>query len=441
MRKTLLYVIFLCLVSSGILKGQDTRIDFVEYTLDNGLHVILHQDNTTPVVGVTMMYHVGSKNEAPDRTGFAHFFEHLMFEGTKNIKRGEFDRYVEGAGGTLNAYTSQDVTYYFVLLPSNQLELGLWLESERLLHASVDSTGIATQKDVVTEEMKQVRDNPPYGRLLIETVSRAFTDHPYQWDVLGREDHIRNAEDHKFHEFHKRFYVPQNVVLTIAGDIDTEKAKKLVNKYFADIPAGTEEIYRPPASEPVRKHEVRDTVFDNVQLPLVLQAYHIPEIGGEDYYAVDMLASLLSRGQSSRLHRSLVDEQQIAMAVQAMPLALEHPGLAIIFALPNLGTGPDVLEKAINEELEKARNELISEFEMEKLRNQMENNFVNSNTTIASRANNLATYHLLLGDANRINTEIDNYMKVTREDILRAANQYFREDNRVVLYFLPETEK
>ncbi len=440
MRKLLILKILICLAGHTLLQAQATRIDFVEYTLDNGLHVILHKDNSTPVVAVTMMYHVGSKNENPERTGFAHFFEHLMFEGTKHIERGEFDRYVEGAGGTLNAYTSFDLTYYFELLPSNQLELGLWLESERLLHAKVDSVGIATQKDVVIEEMKQTRDNQPYGRLLAETLSRAYTKHPYRWDVLGKEEHIRYAEDHEFSEFHSMFYVPENAVLTIAGDIEIEETRKLVAKYFADIPRGRHEIYRPEPVEPVRTAEVRDTVYDNIQLPLVLQAYHIPAQGSDDYYAVDMLAALLSRGESSRLHRSLVDEQQIAMMVQAMPLGLEHPGLAIIYAMPNIGTDPETLEAAINKELEKVRNELISEFEMQKVINQTENSFVNSNRTIASRANNLATYHTIFKDANRINTELSKYMEVTRDDIQRVANRYFREDNRVVLYFLPEPE-
>lgn len=439
MKKLLILKLLLCFAGNFTLIAQTTRIDFVEYTLENGLHVILHQDNSTPVVAVTMMYHVGSKNENPDRTGFAHFFEHLMFEGTKHIERGEYDRYVEGAGGTLNAYTSFDVTYYFELLPSNQLELGLWLESERLLHATVDSVGIATQKDVVIEEMKQTRENQPYGRLLIETLSRAFTKHPYRWDVLGREDDIRNAEDHEFLDFHSMYYVPENAVLTIAGDIETEEARDLVEKYFGDIPQGTGEIYRPQPVEPVRTSEVRDTVYDNIQLPLVIQAYHIPEQGSDDYYAVDILTSLLSRGQSSRLHRVLVDEQQIAMMVQAMPLGLEHPGLAIIYAMPNIGTDPETLEAAINEELRKIRHKMISEFEMQKVINQTENSFVNSNTTIANRANNLAMYHTIYNNAGRINTELERYMEVTPEDILRVAGEYFREDNRVVLYFLPES--
>ena len=437
-----LKIFFVLILLVVVLPGwaQTGKIEFTEYKLNNGLHVILQPDNTTPNVIVSIMYHVGSKNELPERTGFAHFFEHLMFEGTANIPRGMFSRYVEEAGGTLNAWTSNDVTYYYVMLPSNQLELGLWLESERLMHARVDSIGIATQKGVVTEEMKQTRDNRPYGRLMIETVSRAFKQHPYRWDVIGADEHIRNAKDEEFRAFHDMFYVPNNAVLVISGDINIDKAKPLISKYFGDIPAGTQEIRRPEPTEPKQMAEVRDTVYDNIQLPAVIQAYHIPGRGTGDYYAVEMLGSLLSQGQTSRLYKSLVDEQRLALQVFAVPLGLEHPGLSLIYAIPQVGVDPKVLEDALNKELEKVREEMISESELEKLKNQFENRIVNSNTTIASRAGNLAQNHTFFGDASRINSTLDSYLAVTREDILRAAKNYFRDDNRVVLYFLPKNQ-
>jgi len=434
-------LIALLLVLFSLLSlAQTGEIEFTEYKLDNGLHVILQPDNTTPNVIVSIMYHVGSKNELPERTGFAHFFEHLMFEGTENIPRGKFSRYVEEAGGSLNAFTSNDVTYYYVMLPSNQLELGLWLESERLMHARVDSIGIATQKGVVTEEMKQTRDNRPYGRLLVETVSRAFTEHTYRWDVLGADEHIRNAEDHEFREFHDMFYVPNNATLVISGDINVEETKPLVEQYFAEIPAGTKKFRRPLPNEPRRTEEVRDTVYDNIQLPAIIQAYHIPGRGTGDYYAVEMLGTLLSQGQSSRLYRTLVDEQRLALQVAAVPMGFEHPGLTLIFAIPQVGVDPKVLEDALNKELERARTELISELELEKLKNQFENRIVNSNTTIASRAQNLAQNHTFFENASLINSTLENYLSVTREDILKAAQEYLREDNRVVLYFMPKNQ-
>ncbi|MFO7998369.1 MAG: pitrilysin family protein [Bacteroidales bacterium] len=433
--RTLLTLLVLSITWSA--QSQSPQIEFTEFTLDNGLHVILHQDNTTPNVVVNIMYHVGAKNENPERTGFAHFFEHLMFEGSKHIDRGEFSEIVERAGGSLNAFTSFDVTNYYVFLPSNQLELGLWLESERLLHPKIDSTGIATQKSVVTEEMKQSRDNQPYGRLIIETVSRAFTRHPYQSDVLGKDAHIRAATDEDIMAFHDMFYVPDNAVLVVTGDIDMNETRTLVDKYFGDIPSGTRPVYRPQIVEPVRQHEVRDTVYDNIQLPMVIQAYHIPAQGTADFYALEMLGALLSQGQSSRLYRKLVTEEQTAMQVQSVPLGLEDPGLNIVLALPNMGIDPKVLENGINAELEKVRNELISEQELQKLKNQFESRLVNSNTTIASRATNLANYYTLFKDAGRINTELERYHAVTREDIRRVAREYLRENNRVVLYYLP----
>ena len=431
-------VVFLWVAGTAF--AGERRIDFTEYTLDNGLHVILHQDNTTPNVIVNIMYHVGAKNEHRDRTGFAHFFEHLMFEGSQHIERGEFAEIVEMSGGALNAYTSFDVTNYFVLLPSNQLELGLWLESERLLHPVIDSIGIATQKDVVTEEMKQTRDNQPYGRILTETIKRAFTVHPYQSDILGKDEHIRNATYEDIVGFHDMFYVPNNAVLVITGDINIEETKELVEAYFGDIPRSTQEIIRPTAVEPTRTQELRDTVYDKIQLPALIQAYHIPAQGTEDYYAVQMLGTLLSQGQSSRLNRRLVVEEQTALAVQAIPLGLEDPGLNLIFAVANMGVDLPTIEESVDAELDRVRNELISEEEFQKLRNQVESRMVNSNTTIASRAMNLANYHLLYGDANLINTEIDRYMAVTREDIKNAAQNFMHEENRVVIYYLPEVQ-
>ncbi len=432
-------IAFLLLFTAALYAGENPRIEFTEFTLDNGLHVILNEDNTTPNVVVNIMYHVGAKNENPERTGFAHFFEHLMFEGSKHIGRGEFSEIVEMAGGSLNAYTSFDVTNYFVLLPSNQLELGLWLESERMLHPVIDSIGIATQKSVVTEEMKQTRDNRPYGRILTETIKRAYTVHPYRSDVLGKDEHIRGATEQEIRDFHDMFYVPDNAVLVVTGDINIEETKKLVEKYFGDIPRGTQPIRRPLQTEPPRTAEVRDTVFDNIQLPALIQAYHIPAQGTEDYYAVEMLGAVLSQGQSSRLYRRLVNQEQKAMQISAIPLGLEDPGLNLIFAFPNMGVDIAELEAAVDEELERVRNEMITEEELQKVKNQFENRIVNSNTTIARRAMNLANYHTLYKDADRINTILDNYQRVTREDIWRAAQTYFNEDNRVVLYYMPQS--
>ncbi len=423
---------------AALLAGAQNKISFTEYDLDNGLHVILHQDNSTPIVAVTISYHVGSKNENPERTGFAHFFEHLMFEGSQNIERGEFDKIAMNAGAALNANTSFDRTFYYLLLPSNQLELGLWMESERLVHLRIDSLGVETQRSVVKEERKQSYDNRPYGTLMEKTFSSAFKEHPYRWMPIGSAESINNATLEEFMEFHSIFYVPNNATLSIAGDINIEQTKQLVQKYFGDIPRGTKPIYRPSIVEPAQIAEVRDTVFDNIQLPAVIQAYHIPAKGTPDYYALSMLTTLLSDGESSRMNKAIVDKQQKAMFVGAFPFALEDPGLFMVFGIVNSGVTPDDLENAINEEIAKAQTEELTDREFEKLRNKMENDFVSSNSTMAGIAESLSDYHMYFGDANLINTEIDRYMAVTKADIKRVAKQYLTKENRVVLYFLPK---
>ena len=415
------------------------KVEFEEYDLPNGLHVILSPDKTTPNVVVSVCYHVGSKNESPDRTGFAHFFEHLMFEGTEHIDRHEFDKYVSRAGGQLNAYTTNDKTYYYEKLPSNQLELGLWLESERMMHAKVEAIGIKTQKEVVVQEKKQRYDNRPYGSILIEVMKRAYKVHPYRWTTIGDEKHIMESKDEDFANFYNTFYVPNNAVLTIVGDFDSDKVKPLVAKYFSDIPHGKLEIPRPEVVEPEKVAEVRDTVYDHINLPAMIHAYHIPAIGTEDFYAVDMLTTLLTDGKSSRLYKQLVDKKQIALQVSSFPFAMEHPGLAFIFALPTLGHDLKELESSIEDELTGVKQDLIAEREFLKLQNIMENDIVSTNSTIANRADNLAETYTFLGQTERVNSELEKYMAVTREDIKRVANKYFVPTNRVCLYYLPET--
>ncbi len=413
-----------------------THIQFVEYDLPNGLHVILHEDHSTPIVAVSVLYHVGSKNENPERTGFAHFFEHLLFEGSENVGRGEFDDYIQKAGGYNNANTSFDRTFYYEVLPSNQLALALWLESERMLHAKVEQKGIETQRQVVKEERRQRIDNQPYGTVLEECLKRAYKVHPYRWPTIGYMEHLDAASEEDYVNFYKSFYVPNNAVLSIAGDIDIEQTKKLVEKYFATIPRGPEP-YRPEIVEPPLEGEIRDTVYDNIQLPAVIQCYRIPAMGTEDFYAVSMLSTLLSQGQSSRLYKKLVDELQKAVFVGTFPLAMEDPGISIAFGVCNVGVDPKEVEQAMDAEIARVQEELISEKELEKLRNQVENDFISQYSTVAGIAEALANYYTYYGDTNLINTELERYMRVTREDIRNAARKYYNKNNRVVLYYLP----
>lgn len=429
----------LCCCFSILAQAQLNQIEFTEYTLDNGLDVILHQDNSTPIVVVSVMYHVGSKNENPERTGFAHFFEHLLFEGSENIKRGEFDKYIQNAGGYNNANTFYDRTYYYEQMASNHLATGLWLESERMLHAKVDNKGIETQRQVVKEERRQRIDNQPYGSILEESMKRAYTVHPYRWSVIGSMDHLDAAQEEDYKSFYKEFYVPNNAILSIAGDLDIEETKKLVEKYFGTIPRG-KEPYRPNIVEPPLTAEVRDTVLDQVQLPAVIQLYRIPAQGTPEYYAVNMLSTLLAQGGSSRFNKALVDEQEKALFVGNFPLPLEDPGVSIAFGITNMGVDPADLEAAMDAEVKKVQTELISDREFQKLRNQIESDFIQSNSKVAGIAESLANYKMYYGDANLINTEIERYLKVTKQDLMDAANKYFTPTNRVVLYYMPDPE-
>ncbi len=441
MKKTISTIFGLCFAAMLTAQSGAKKIEFTEYDLDNGLHVILHEDKSTPIVSVSVLYHVGSKNEDPSRTGFAHFFEHLLFEGSENIDRGEFFKIVQGNGGLLNANTSFDRTFYFEVLPSNQLKLGLWLESERMLHAKIDQEGVETQRGVVKEELKQRNENTPYGTILNETFGHAFEKHPYNWTPGGSPEYINKAELSEFMDFYNTFYVPNNATLSIAGDISIPEAKKMIEEYFGGIPKGTKEIPRPTIVEPKKTAEVRDTIFDNIQLPAVVMGYHMPAQGEADYYAMSMLSQLLSQGESSRFQKAIKDEKEKAVFVGAFPIPTEDPGLALMFGITNMGVQPTELEAAMDEEIDKVKTELISEEEYQKLKNQVENDFISGNASIRGLAENLANYHVYFGDANLINTEIDRYMKVSREDIMAAAKKYLNKENRVVLYYLPKSQQ
>ncbi|RYZ55184.1 MAG: insulinase family protein [Sphingobacteriales bacterium] len=438
MKRKALSSLLLC-ASFFAANGQETKISFTEYDLPNGLHVILHEDHSTPIVATSVMYHVGSKNEDPQRTGFAHFFEHLLFEGSENIGRGEYMKMVQAAGGQLNANTTQDRTYYYEVLPSNQLELALWMEAERMFQAKIDTIGVETQRKVVKEEKKQRYDNTPYGQLLSVVYENAFKEHPYRWTPIGQEQYIDQATLGEFMDFYKTFYVPNNAVLVIGGDFDPETAKKYVEKYFGNIPRGTKPIPRPTQKEPVQTAEKRVNFYDNVQLPAVILAYHTPELGTEDNYAIQLLSQLLSQGKSSRFQKAIVDEQQKALGVGAFAIPNEDPGVAMMYGIANTGVTPEELEKAMLAEVDRIINGNISDEEYQKLINQAETGFVQQNQQMIGVVDNLATYYTFMKNTNLINTELDKYRKITKDDLKRVAAKYFSPTNRTVVYYLPKS--
>lgn len=421
--------------------AQTPKIKFEKYTLPNGLTVILHQDNSAPVVAVSALYHVGSKNEDTSKTGFAHFFEHLMFEGSNNVKRGEFDKYVSNAGGYNNANTTQDRTYYYELFPSNQYAIGLWLESERMLHAKIEDVGVNTQKEVVKEEKRQRIDNQPYGTIIGEIFKRAFKEHPYRWQPIGSYEHLSRAKLDDFKDFYKTFYVPNNCVLSVAGDINITEVKQKIQEYFTGIPKSSKPIPRPSIVEPPLNGEVRDVIEDNIQLPAVVQAYRAPKQGGDEYYAFNVLSTILSGGNSSRLNKTIVDEKQLAVASGAFNYALEDAGLFITYGIANAGVKPEALETNIDSVINNLKIKLVEEKEFQKVKNQITTEFVTRNSTMEGIAETLANYEVYFGDANLINTEIEKFNKVTREDVLNVAQKYLNKDNRVVLYYVPKGSK
>jgi len=437
MKKTY-YLSFLGLLLSATLFAQ--KVDFEEYNLDNGLHVILHQDNSAPVVTTTVFYHVGSKNEDPERTGFAHFFEHLLFEGTENIERGEWDKIVSSNGGTGNATTDFDRTYYYEVFPSNNLALGLWLESERMLHPIISQIGVDTQNEVVKEEKRLRVDNSPYGQLAIEVFKNLFYEHPYNWSPIGSMDHLDAATLVEFQDFHKKFYGPNNATLVIAGDFETDNAKELINDYFSDIPKG-EDVVRINIEEKPITAEIKAEFEDpNIQIPMVLSVYRTPSMTTRDARVLDMISTILSSGKSSRLYKKLVDDEKKALQVGAFNYSLEDYGAYIILALPLGENTLDDLLNEIDEEIVKMQTELISEKELQKLKNKFENQFVNSNSSIEGIASSLATYYAFYDDTNLINTEIDIYNSITREEIREIAKKYLNPNQRLVLDYLPKKD-
>jgi zinc protease len=427
------------LLLGGIASAQ--KVDFEEYTLDNGLHVILHNDPSAPVVVTSVMYHVGAKDDAPDRTGFAHFFEHLLFEGTENIKKGEWMKIVSSNGGANNANTSDDRTYYYEVFPSNNLELGLWLESERMMHPVIDQKGVDTQNEVVKEEKRMRYDNQPYGNRFTVVKENMFKAHPYRWMPIGSMEHLDAATLEEFQAYNKNFYVPNNAVLVVAGQIDTAQTKEWIQKYFGAIKKGTVLKKQTYVEEPITQ-TIKATYQDpNIQIPMLIASYRTPSMKTRDARVLDLISSYLSGGKSSKLYKKIVDEKKMALQIGAFGLSQEDYGIYMILGLQMAPFTLTDMLKEIDEEIVKIQTELISEKDYQKLQNTFDNQFVNTNSNLEGIAENLAKYHLLYGDINLINSEIKLYHSITREEIREVAKKYLNPNQRLILDYIPSTEK
>lgn len=433
--KNLLILLSAALMLGGIASAQ--KIAFEEYDLENGMHVILHHDNSAPIVVTSVMYHVGAKDDAPNRSGFAHFFEHLLFEGTENIKRGEWMKIVTSNGGTNNANTNDDRTYYYEVFPSNNLELALWMESERMMHPVINEIGVNTQKNVIKEEKRTNYDNRPYGNYLAVVKKNIFKNHPYRNTTIGSMEDIEAATLLEFQAFNKKFYVPNNAVLVVAGDFEKNQAKDWIQNYFGTIKKGETITKQTFIEEPIIQTLKATYVDANIQTPMILTSYRIPSMKTRDARVLDVISTLLSDGKSSRLYKKIVDDEKLALQIGAFTYSNEDYGMYIIYGLPLGENSTESILKEIDQEIARLQTDLISEKELQRLENVTDNRFVNNNSTVEGIAENLATYYLLYGDVNLINTEIDLYHSITREEIMAVAKKYLNPNQRLILDYVP----
>lgn len=432
------FLLLAILLFSNILYSQEvSELKFDKIILKNGLRVILYRDNARPIVSISVMYHVGSKDEKPDRTGFAHFFEHLMFEGTKNIPSGTFYKLLQNAGADFNANTSFDRTYYEMTLPSHELPLGLWVERERMLHARIDKKGVDSQRKIVKEERKERLDNQLYGTLFEEIVSLTYKDSPYRWLPIGSAQYIDKASLKEFKDFYKTYYTPENAVLVIAGDFNPEKLKSLLDTYFSTIPGREHKLKRIRITEkPITKVRMKK-VYSNVELPALAYSYLAPDLHSPDYYPFLFLTYALSKGESSRLNKNLKEKKQLALSADSYYQPLQDSGFYVLYCIATNDKTYLKIEKEMDIEVNYYKENLFTDREIEKIRNQLQKQIIDSKSTLSGIAESFAEYETYYGDPQLINTEMQKITAVTPADIQRVAVKYLKENGRVVLHYLP----
>ena len=406
---------------------------FERFTLENGLKVLVHEDPTTPMAVVNILYDVGARDEDPDKTGFAHLFEHLMFGGSVNIPT--YDEPLQRVGGENNAFTSNDITNYYITLPAVNLETAFWLESDRMLSLAFSEKSLEVQRNVVCEEFKQRYLNQPYGDVWLKLRPMAYKKHPYQWATIGKVlEHIENATIDDVRDFFKKHYNPANAILVVGGAVKADQVKLLAEKWFGNIPA-IEKSQRNIEPEPEQKEERTMTVNADVPLNAVYKVFHMPSRTDDNYFTVDLISDILSRGNSSRLFRKLLKEQKLFSEINAYLTGSLDTGLFVIEGKPLPGVSMQIAEEAIWHELEQLKTERVTEDELTKVKNKIESTMVFSEMSLLDKAMNLAFFELL-GDADRLNTETQRYLNVTAEQIQQQAQQIFRKENSSTLYYL-----
>lgn len=407
-------------------------VNFEKFVLKNGLKVIVHEDHTTPFAILNTLYDVGARDESPDQTGFAHLFEHLMFAGSKNVKN--FDEPLERAGGKSNAFTSNDITNYYDILPAQNLETAFWLESDRMLSLDISTKPLEVQRKVVCEEFKQHYINKPYGDVWHQICALAYKVHPYQWPTIGKElSHVENATLEDVRAFFNSHYLPNNAIMVVAGNVQTKEVKRLSEKWFSDIPSGNipkRNLPKEPKQTSARKLELEREVPVNA----IFKLFHTCKRNASEYYATDLLNDILSGGSASRLYRNLVKEKQIFSEISAFLTDSLDEGLFIIEGMLNDGISMQNAEQEINKELEVLLQKGISDDELTKVKNQSESAIVHNEINFQSNAENLAFFELL-GDAALMNQETKKYLSVNKEEVNAVAKEILTSENCSTLYY------
>ena len=414
------------------------KFDYTMTTLANGLKVVFLEDHSTPIVHVALWYHVGSKDERPGRTGFAHLFEHLMFKGSKNVRPDQHPSWITSIGGQANAFTDEDATVYWQTVPAQYLPLVLWLEADRMASLEVSDDKFKTEREVVKEERRMRYENQPFGRLPEIIFDKAFKVHPYKHQTIGSMEDLEAASIEDVRQFHQTYYVPNNATLVIVGDFETKQANALVEQHLGKVPQG-KPVPRDIVPEPPHKAEERFTVSEPWPLPAVVVSYHITRDGHPDAYPLHVLAKILSDGDSSRIYRSLVYEKQLAVAAFGEAKLIEHPNLFYAVAVVSPGQAPDVVLKELQAQLDRIKTEGVTAEELTRAKRQWARDYILSRETVQQKALHLAHAVVIHDDIKTADGEFDLFQNVTIEDVKRVANTYFTPESRMLLTILPKS--
>ncbi|MFA5404178.1 MAG: pitrilysin family protein [Ignavibacteria bacterium] len=412
-------------------------LDIKEFELPNGLRVIMSKRSDLPIAAMNMTFHIGSKDEDDDKTGIAHLLEHLMFEGSPNTSRGEFDEILNKNGGDSNAYTSWDLTGYYLVLPSSKLELGFWLDSDRLAGFGITEDSFEIQRNVVLEEKLQVQDNVPYGSLEEESSKRLFKNSGYRWPVIGFTENIENLKFSDVRYFFDKYYKPDNAVLSIVGDIDYTETEKQIKKYYGGIERG-EGYKRKPFTDNYLVTEQKDTIISDVQLPGKFLFYLLPKAGSKEYYEMNILNQILTSGESSKLYNELIYKSQYANEAESMIFAMEHISIFFVNLIARKGIELNELEKKYDKIISDVKKGNFTDEDLRKAKNKLETNYFTKFHSSIYVSEKLAEYHILFGEYGKLLNEIDFYEKIGRDEIIDVSNKYLNNNQRVNLSYVPK---